>query len=431
MRKPPATIEWQIAADEREWTHWASSAAPVAQPARRLAGRWGEAVFLLLLLCAVGGWRWYTVRQTWLQTQAEVTTAIHQETGDVPFVHLLTNQGELALVQVAATADPQRRQVRLYQHTPAGWQWAPPTADLWGEPQQLTTPYVVWHYRAQDVAVVATVAPQIEALYATLRRHFALADETLTAPLAIEVSITPPPAWRAAWRVSGQIVVPTPALYRSPVGLTDAELIVQAVALPLLDNVIAQAYTRYQWVAPWQPMVLGLRLWQLWDFDLPLAAWQTRVVPWLYADSLRNDAAQPLMLPAGYADLCATHALWLTSPLQIGIPLLCTELDKAAWYTAVWGERMPPTRLAQLMAPINLAVPHQPEPYGQTVALATLLNYAVVTYGSERLPALVASLGQYTNWETLLPAVYGVSAAEFEAGWRRSLTNSTGQRLMR
>lgn len=159
-----------------------------------------------------------------------------------------------------------------YQHTPAGWQWASPTADLWGEPQHLTTRYVVWHYRAQDVAVVATVAPQIEALYATLRRHFALADETLTAPLTIEVSITPPPAWRAAWRARCQIVVPIPALYRSPVGLTDAELIVQAVALPLLDNVIAQAYTRYQWAAPWQPMVLGLRLWQLWDL---IYRWQS------------------------------------------------------------------------------------------------------------------------------------------------------------
>jgi hypothetical protein len=54
---------------------------------------------------------------------------------------------------------------------------------------------------------------------------------------------------------------------------------------------------------------------------------------------------------------------------------------------------------------------------GQTVALATLVEYAVATYGRERLPALVTGLGQSDSWETLLPAVYGVSAAEFEAGW--------------
>src|SRR5205823_6624277 len=46
---------------------------------------------------------------------------------------------------------------------------------------------------------------------------------------------------------------------------------------------------------------------------------------------------------------------------------------------------------------------------GQAVALATLVEYAVATYGRERLPALMAGLGQYESWDTLLPAVYGVS----------------------
>jgi hypothetical protein len=59
---------------------------------------------------------------------------------------------------------------------------------------------------------------------------------------------------------------------------------------------------------------------------------------------------------------------------------------------------------------------------GRTVALATLIEYAVATYGRERLPALVAGLGQYDRWDTLLPAVFGVSAAEFEAGWQAYLT---------
>ena len=55
---------------------------------------------------------------------------------------------------------------------------------------------------------------------------------------------------------------------------------------------------------------------------------------------------------------------------------------------------------------------------GQTVVLATMVEYAVVTYGRERLPTLVAGLGQYESWETLIPAVYGVSPTEFEAGWQ-------------
>jgi hypothetical protein len=47
----------------------------------------------------------------------------------------------------------------------------------------------------------------------------------------------------------------------------------------------------------------------------------------------------------------------------------------------------------------------------------------VTTYGRERLPVLIAGLGQYDTWETLLLAVFGVSAAEFEAGWRTYLVN--------
>jgi hypothetical protein len=41
----------------------------------------------------------------------------------------------------------------------------------------------------------------------------------------------------------------------------------------------------------------------------------------------------------------------------------------------------------------------------------------IIAIGRERLPVLVAGLGQYDSWATLIPAVYGVSPAEFEARW--------------
>jgi hypothetical protein len=39
---------------------------------------------------------------------------------------------------------------------------------------------------------------------------------------------------------------------------------------------------------------------------------------------------------------------------------------------------------------------------------------------------LVAGLGQYESWDTLLSAVYGVSAAEFEADWQAYLATRYG-----
>lgn len=56
----------------------------------------------------------------------------------------------------------------------------------------------------------------------------------------------------------------------------------------------------------------------------------------------------------------------------------------------------------------------------------TLLEYAVDANGRERLPRLVTDLGQYESWETLIPAVYDVSSAEFEAGWQAYLVTHYG-----
>lgn len=423
MRKPLATMEWHIVQDDQRWQHLVQAPAPVSSKPRRLVGGLGEALLVLLLVGAVGLTYWYIKQTIWLQAQTELAAVVQQEKA-APFpLHVLALQGEWAVVNIPTTG-----QTRSYQRTARGWQQSQEFAEDWGEPQQQETPSFRWHYHAQDAPVVAIVAPRIETLYTTLRHDFALSAVPLPEKLMIEVSPSSLVAQPAAFS-AGQprLLVPTPALYRTAIALRDGDVLAQSIALPLLNAVMLQAQAQYGLAATWQPMMQGLRLWQLWHWDLPLATWRAPVVQWLYADRFQNEAAQPPGLPAGYAALCADHALWRISPMQLGIPLLCTDFDKAAWYRAVWGERLPPTHLAQLMAPLSVALPgdlptpHPSEPYGRAVALATLLDYAVVTYGRDRLPRLVAGLGEYADWETLLPAVYGVSAAEFEAGWRRNL----------
>lgn len=58
--------------------------------------------------------------------------------------------------------------------------------------------------------------------------------------------------------------------------------------------------------------------------------------------------------------------------------------------------------------------------------MATLIEYAVAAYGRERLPVLLAGLGQYESWETLLPAIYGVTPGAFETGWQAYLAAHYG-----
>jgi hypothetical protein len=210
-------------------------------------------------------------------------------------------------------------------------------------------------------------------------------------------------------------------------------LLAHSIALPLLERVLAQASEQYAIRAPWQPLLDGLRLWQVWDLDLPLAAWQEEVVTWVYADLPTTRPGQTVVLPARYKALCAAHHLWLPSPVQIEIPLLCAKLAWEDLLLSPWGWYDPLTRLAQLGVPLrpgkyreepdSLRLVRHP---GHTVAQATLVEYAVATSGRERLPGLVAGLGHYASWDTRLPAVLGVSAAEFEAGWQVYLATHYG-----
>jgi hypothetical protein len=115
---------------------------------------------------------------------------------------------------------------------------------------------------------------------------------------------------------------------------------------------------------------------------------------------------------------------------MVGVPLLCNGLDWQAWYTGVWGPRHPLACLDQLAVPAPAGYTQEGTPvWGQTVALATFIEYAVATYGRERLPELVAGLGQSDSWETLVPAVFGVSVAQFEEGWQLYLSAHYGVSL--
>jgi hypothetical protein len=245
--------------------------------------------------------------------------------------------------------------------------------------------------------------------------------------LVIDVSVMQTPGVAAPWfNPSNHFGVPSPAVYLAPSELTDAELLAQSIVFPLLAHVLAQASDQHQIGAAWQPLLGALHLWQVWDLELPLSAWQKEVVQWLYID-LPASRPGAVVLPEHYTALCAAHKLWLPSPAQLNIPLVCTGRDWEHWLFSSWGPRDPLTRLDQLAVPVRpgkdgaSSRSNQVHHPGQTVALATLIEYVVATYGRKRLPALVAGLGQYDSWDTLIPAVYGVSPAEFEAGWQAYL----------
>ncbi|MCL4860485.1 MAG: hypothetical protein KJZ93_13805 [Caldilineaceae bacterium] len=320
------------------------------------------------------------------------------------------------------------RQTRFYRRTAGGWQPTVPDATLWGPERSLATPYFIYHFRQTDAPAVIAVAPQMDALYATMQRNFGLPIKPTPEKLLIEVSVTQPPGRATPWfLVRDRLIVPSPAVYWAPTELSDSELLAQSLALPLLAQVLAQANEQYHIGLTWQPLIGGLYLWQVWELDLPLAVWREEVVHWLYVDLPAAAPGATVVVPKRYQALCDAHKLWMSSPVQIEIPLLCLDWEWERLFFAFWSLRDPFTRLDQLAAPVHdFDSPETKHHRGRSVALATLIEYAVAAYGRERLPVLVAGLEEHENWETLLPAVFGVSASEFEAGWQNYLASRYG-----
>jgi hypothetical protein len=50
-----------------------------------------------------------------------------------------------------------------------------------------------------------------------------------------------------------------------------------------------------------------------------------------------------------------------------------------------------------------------------------VIEYVVATYGRDYLPRLVAAMSEHDSWQSLIPVVFGTSAAEFEAEWQAYL----------
>jgi hypothetical protein len=223
------------------------------------------------------------------------------------------------------------------------------------------------------------------------------------------------------------MTIPSPSLYLVLEAMSDVDALTQSLLIALLDHLVSQARAAYG-DRPMQDeqagdnerliqhLLDGVRLWQLWESDLPLAAWRKPVVQWVYGkdEELNKQFEVSIFGP----DPCALSRLWLASPLDLQTLLLCEgqiRVERSIPWRSLYP---PPTSLDDILLPAASEGPHPAMP----VAWATVIEYAAKNYGRERIPMLVASYGEHERWETLVPAVFGVSAAEFERGWHEYLT---------
>ncbi|MCE7989351.1 MAG: hypothetical protein DYG89_49995 [Caldilinea sp. CFX5] len=272
MHKQTPKLEWRFSESDAEWAAQQALLLPAvtAADSRRLRLKQSVGIVMttLLFFTGVAGWWRYTTQAKIHAAEAELratvaqnppmsvtpdaapltTTINHQRTSsawqlhdgtwaafgweysaspapsqpDAPTVPLnvivqtMEFLGEQAIADVVMLDErgaPRYRQTRFYQHLSSGWQIMPPAATLWGEERTLTTPYFVYHFRQRDAAVVAAVAPQIDALYTSMWRNFGLPLDPMPERLVIDVRVTQPPGQATVFDGANHLSVASPALY--------------------------------------------------------------------------------------------------------------------------------------------------------------------------------------------------------------------------
>ena len=341
---------------------------------------------------------------------------------------------DLAMVRVHvvdATGDVYR-ETRFYREAAAGWLRTSPAPVFWGQGQDLETRYFHINFRQADVDAVLPAASQLDKLYLDLRSDLGLAEPS--EKLAIEVA---PETLRTLGLLGfeeGRLIVPSPLLVQTPADLSDSAVLVQTVAPALVDQVWNEALylvaDNSQWhgIRPeWNSMLRGMQIWQARGGGATAARWYTDTTAWLYREALAIQSKQRAPMGLDWQTLCLQDSLWRRNvPTLVSLASLCLDPQ---WQFHLQYMAAAPVALSQLINSDDWeAAPSGPlhRDWVHSMAAATVVEYLVQTYGRDQLPLLLDSLRTHESWEAMTPELLGISAQEFENGWRAHLAEKYG-----
>jgi hypothetical protein len=456
-------LEWQTCESKDAWqtalnastTHKDLPRTVTSSPSR-MARHWRDAAIVLAALCLISGWLWHTANVGLGQIEAELQNAVagdlwrasQTQKGSPPqgrigrdphttSIEVLSFEGEQAVVEYTFRTGLNQqliRQTRAYRQNALGWQRSKPAAESWGSPRSRESDHFIFRYYTLDEAAVGAAAVELDRLFdERLATWIAPSDETssVTTDAKYQVVVDPAAIPGVIPRRNGKdnpFVIASPAAYLNVHTITDADLLAQTVYLGLVDELVGEVRDRDKVRSDWKPLLDGLRLWLLWAPSLPLAARREQTVQWVFFDLDPSKHDDPFDTSAFQDELCSLYGPWMAMPLEIQIPVAC---GNPTWskYLDTWRDTyVPPIQLGHLTiitpppdlqsVTDGLSRPSHP---GYAVVAATVIEYVAATYGQARLLAMITGLNEHTNWESLTLAVFGVSAVEFETGWRRYL----------
>ncbi len=315
------------------------------------------------------------------------------------------------------------RETLFYQEVRHGeWLLTSAANRFWGNKHNLETTFFTISYFDRDASAVKATAAELDTLYANMHRDMGLPSPP--GKLAVDVAPIPLSQFHYQRFTEGRLVVPSPAMLQIPLNLTDEVILTQSIINPLVLEVTQQTASR----PAWRMLVFGVQLWQahvvmpppsfsLWD----MAAWLDAGAPKIHPNRIAVSAQ-------GLDRVCQGYQIWRYSlPVILHPPTLCSTLDEAHTDRPLALTAPLPAKLSIIYADRGWQsywadVPNeQVDLYGnfmREVAAATLIDYMVQVYGREKLPDMMTAMREYDTWDRLIPAVFGISAHEFESGWQ-------------
>ena len=346
------------------------------------------AAAVLVLAALVSYVLWHKAQEGIVLIQGDVANVVKLETVKTrhkqPALHLcesvdsveLLGDKAMAAVVVTRTLSSGEQlihvETRFYQQTAHGWQRTAPLAAFWGPTATLDTASLHFVFGEKDRAVIEQVAPAAESLYTTLRRA---TGENLAANGRLAVEIVQGYVALNAQFEDGRIQLTSPLLHRvTP--LSAATSLGLQLRQVLINQMLLAALSRTAVKGQWLSMAHGYSSWLM-----------------------LSEAIQP----ASDSELVALRRLRLLEYPPLHLDKL---QDNLVYYDSV--------------AP-SVENYYRPGPsYDQEQRMAgaeQLVGFIAATYGIDALPKLLHGFARYDDWETLAPAVLGVSAAELEAAW--------------
>ncbi len=474
------TLSWQVCEDEQAWqviqTQRSASATGASHmpPPRRpwwhpLWHTWGlPGILIISLLVAVTAWwSWQraqlglaeigteleakVIAELWRDTKAKTTSGVI-DVKTVKNLELPSDPSEIvtqveirdlgrdrAVVEVMLqpTQDgPSYRQTRLYRQRERGWLRASPSAARWGDARSLQSQYFVFHYQALDEAAVVQAAPRLDELAPMISRLF---NEKLGADHKVAFVVDPEHVPRIILLESepqSSLTVASPTAALVPSDMAASDVLLQALVIALFNRFTRAEIVTDNPPSSWFRLHEGLRLWFFWDQQLSLAIWHEPLVQWVLEGSSEADVRRAHGVPDFARDLCAHHSIWMPSPLEVDVPILCWQRSDGEPQLATWPyyDTIASLSLDSLLyseigsqddTPLSGNVRlREPGPFA--IVMATVFEYVAATYGRGMIFPFLAAIPKHEQAETLIPAVFGVPLASFTAGWHEFLNERYG-----